>query len=163
MCVLVHLRLNWFRLARHLPDAGSWAFKGRLVSVNNHIPSCALLMSQSKNNKPEGGQCACCQGRKWRGEDCLISFSRETTRFPFFHTQLHLLLQVHFTEHVHREAQRCTNKQKHSRKTSAFWMERRKKTICVFVLTWINCFMGCEIELATWHACKWWCSFDCRL
>ena len=52
----------------------------------------------------------------------------------FFHTQLHLLFLVHFTEHVHTEAQRCTNKQLHSRKSSAFLMGK-KETICVFILT----------------------------
>lgn len=93
------------------------------------------------------------------GEEKIVWFhlARDATRFtlfPFFflHTQLHLLFQVHFTGRVHTEAQRCTNKHKRIPETSALLMGK-KETICVFVLTWINCFMGCEIELATWRAC----------
>lgn len=85
-------------------------------------------------------QCACCLGRKWRREDCLISFSQGCHKvlslsfFFFLHTQLHLLFQVHFAGRVHTEAQRCTNKHKRIPETSAFLMGK-KETICVFVLT----------------------------
>lgn len=41
--------------------------------------------------------CLLSRGRKWRGEDCLISFSHGDHKVPFFHTQLHLLLQVPHT------------------------------------------------------------------
>lgn len=46
-------------------------------------------------------------GVNWEEKIVWSHLTRETTGFPFFHTQLHLLFQVHIAEHVHTET--CTH------------------------------------------------------
>lgn len=50
------------------------------------ISLCSFLMSQSNKKKSERSQCGCCQWRKWREEDCLISFRKRDHKVPFFST-----------------------------------------------------------------------------
>lgn len=89
------------------------------------------------------------------GEEKIVwsNLVRETARFPFFHTQLRLALPgaLHWTCSP-SETDGQTNTGTATRLSLCLMGKKKRPFVCLRVLTWINCFTGYEIELATWRA-----------
>lgn len=153
-------KLIWPPQQESQPDAGPrlsqvWQSAQMIpISSSSVSPFHGVQPDQRDNNKLELG--ACYLARKLRKEEIVWShLARETTKFPFFpppHPITPALpgLLCWACSHTDTTTGK-TNTGTAIRTLPCQWA--KTGTICVFVLTWSNCFVGYAIDLASWLVC----------